>query len=416
MFLKENVQLALAGLIANKMRAALTMLGIIIGIGSVITIVTIGDSLSASVESEMSSMGVSNINVVLRSTASEQGLVQGAVEQSDLITDDMIDLLSELYSDKIRALSMTAIVGQGKSQEGALYANVTLSGVNIGHQTVNDIELLGGRFISKADIDMRRNVVVVSDRFISNIRLADPIGTEVKITVGNHTQKYTIVGVYKYEVDIFQADVAASEQDLRTDAYIPLSTAQQLSGKRGGYQNFTIMCAPGVDTNEFMSKITDFFYRYYKNNTRYEVMAFSMESIIDTMLSVLGTVSMAISIIAGISLLVGGIGVMNIMLVSVTERTREIGTRKALGARNSFIRVQFIVEAMIICAVGGIFGVVFGFILGGTASTLMGAPASPSYLVAALAVLFSMTIGVFFGYYPANKAAKLDPVEALRYE
>jgi putative ABC transport system permease protein len=137
---------------------------------------------------------------------------------------------------------------------------------------------------------------------------------------------------------------------------------------------------------------------------------------IDRMTEMLGTLSIAVAVIAAISLLVGGIGVMNIMLVSVTERTREIGTRKALGARNSYIRVQFVVEAIIICVIGGILGIAVGLGLGFLGSSLLGYPADASLSVIAIAVLFSMLIGVFFGYYPANKAARLDPIEALRYE
>ncbi len=146
------------------------------------------------------------------------------------------------------------------------------------------------------------------------------------------------------------------------------------------------------------------------------VRAESMDSMIGETTSSLDMIKLAISIIAAISLLVGGIGVMNIMLVSVTERTREIGTRKALGAKNIAIRVQFIVESMIICLFGGVIGVILGTTLGRLGSTLLGAPGWPSVSIVLIAVGFSMGIGVFFGYYPANKAAKLDPIEALRYE
>jgi putative ABC transport system permease protein len=142
----------------------------------------------------------------------------------------------------------------------------------------------------------------------------------------------------------------------------------------------------------------------------------SMQSMVDTMSSMLDTLKLAISSIAAIALLVGGIGVMNIMLVSITERTREIGTRKALGANNTNIRIQFITESALICLIGGIIGVIFGTILGMVVASVMGYPGSASIVNILVAVGFSLAIGVFFGYYPANKAAKLDPIEALRYE
>ena len=162
--------------------------------------------------------------------------------------------------------------------------------------------------------------------------------------------------------------------------------------------------------------IESYFQRYYQNNTRFIIAAMSMESMLGTMTTMLGTVQLAIGAIAAISLLVGGIGVMNIMLVSVTERTREIGTRKALGARNSAIRFQFVVESIIICLIGGVIGILLGLGMGAGGSMLLGFPAAASGPIILIAVAFSMLIGVFFGYYPANKAAKLDPIEALRYE
>ena len=166
----------------------------------------------------------------------------------------------------------------------------------------------------------------------------------------------------------------------------------------------------------FAQELEAFFLSYYAANEDYEIAATTMESMTESMNDMIQTVSAAIAFIAGISLLVGGIGVMNIMLVSITERTREIGTRKALGAKNSFIRLQFIIESMILCLVGGCLGILLGFGLGAVAATMLGYSASAPVAAILIAVGFSMTIGLFFGYYPANKAAKLDPIEALRYE
>ena len=151
-------------------------------------------------------------------------------------------------------------------------------------------------------------------------------------------------------------------------------------------------------------------------NEDYEISTTTMTSLTESMNDMINTVSIAVSFIAGISLLVGGIGVMNIMLVSITERTREIGTRKALGAKNSSIRLQFIIESVILCLIGGILGIVVGFVLGAIAAVALGYSAAVPVTAVIVATIFSMVIGIFFGYYPANKAAKLNPIEALRYE
>ena len=208
----------------------------------------------------------------------------------------------------------------------------------------------------------------------------------------------------------------ASEKDISTSMYIPLSSARHLSGGEDGFTNITVQAAENADGMVVAREIQDFLNRYYRRNDHYSIYALSMESMIETVDDMMDTLSIAISVIAAISLLVGGIGVMNIMLVSVTERTREIGTRKALGATNADIRMQFVVESAVICLVGGIFGIILGAVLGYVGSSLLDAPAFPTIGSIALAVGFSLAVGIFFGYYPANKAAKMDPIEALRYE
>ena len=164
------------------------------------------------------------------------------------------------------------------------------------------------------------------------------------------------------------------------------------------------------------ARLEEFLGRYYRRNDDYSISATSMESIIASVNDMMGTLSIAIAVIAAISLLVGGIGVMNIMLVSVTERTREIGTRKALGATNANIQMQFVVESALICLVGGVIGIILGAAFGYLGSTLLGVPTLPDLGSVALAAGFSLAVGIFFGYYPASKAAKMDPIEALRYE
>ena len=180
--------------------------------------------------------------------------------------------------------------------------------------------------------------------------------------------------------------------------------------------SFSLTAAAGTDPSAVAATLMNFLNRYYRSNENYRVLAISMQSMIASVNEIMDTLSVAISVIAAISLLVGGIGVMNIMLVSVTERTREIGTRKALGATNGDIRVQFVVESIIICLIGGVIGILLGALMGYVGSSLLGKASFPSVSGIAIAVGFSVAVGVFFGYYPANKAAKLDPIEALRYE
>ena len=172
-----------------------------------------------------------------------------------------------------------------------------------------------------------------------------------------------------------------------------------------------------TDVTAFASQIENYMNnRFYSNNEDYQITSRTMSTLTESMSESIGTISIAIAFIAGISLLVGGIGVMNIMLVSITERTREIGTRKALGAKNSSIRLQFIIEAMLLCLIGGVLGILVGFGLGAIAASVMGYTASAPAVAIIGSVAFSMIIGVFFGFYPANKAARMDPIEALRYE
>ncbi|MDR2933021.1 MAG: ABC transporter permease [Oscillospiraceae bacterium] len=417
MNLLENMRLALSGLRASKMRSFLTMLGIIIGISSVIAIVTIGTALTAQVTDMMASFGVNNIDVMVYSRP-DTSASNYEIAEADRISDEMIENLMTRFPREIEAVSVSQSGGSGQAKEGRNYANVRMSGVNEGYAISSNFELQKGRFINDRDVKGGKNVAVVSDKLVNNMfgPGANPLGKEIKVHNADGIFTYAIIGVYKYEMSAYEY-AGGTEKDITTAMYLPITTVQRISNATKGYDYITVAASSAVSPSEFTMTLEEYFNgKVYNRNTRYMVRTFSNESWLNEMTTMLTTMSLAISIIAAISLLVGGIGVMNIMLVSVTERTREIGTRKALGARSSAIRAQFIVEAMIICLIGGVIGVILGLILGNVGATLMQAKAVVNVSVVAIAVLFSMTIGIFFGYYPANKAAKLDPIEALRYE
>lgn len=419
----ENIELSITGLLLNKTRSLLTMLGIIIGISSVIAIFTIGNSFQGYMSSELQTMGAQNITVSVREKDSEVRTMGNPFNQASNLSglDDhnkiqpfMVDALTLEYGESIYAISFNDSVGSGQTSIGTNDANVQIIGVNNDYLDINSIDLVEGRFFLENDQTLAKNLAIVSEKYVSDLELQAPyVGQTIQVLVNDRIIEYTILGVYSYEASTSASTV--SEADVSTNIYIPLKTAQLQTGNTS-YQSFTIVTETGVDSTDFATTVSTYMNNFYTKNTDYEISATSLESLAETMSSLLSTLELAISAIAALALLVGGIGVMNIMLVSITERTREIGTRKALGATNLSIQVQFITESAILTLIGGLIGVVFGLLLGLLGSSILGYPGSADWLDILLAVGTSILIGIFFGYYPSNKAAKLDPIEALRYE
>ena len=420
MFLKENALLAVAGLKANRMRSFLTMLGIIIGIGAVIAIVSIGDAVTSKVSDAMSGIGANVIQVYVtprdaKNTTTDVTVGGTNMDDSDMISMDQINAFQKKFSDEISSVSVQESYGDGKVQDGHLSSNISVVGVDPGYLNVSSVKMVKGRFLRDRDIDANRRVVVVSDRLASDMfrGSTDPIGKEVSMEVGGWNESFTIVGVYKYERSSIGGMAVSGNP--RTSFYIPISVEKE-QAQYQNYYYFSLKSKSIGGSDAFCKKIDSYFSKVFAGNSKYTCQSYNMESMMSSVTSVMGTISVAIAAIAAIALLVGGIGVMNIMLVSVTERTREIGTRKALGARNSYIRAQFIVEAVIICLIGGVLGIGFGVLLAWIGDSLIGVKLVVSFPVVLFSVGFSMLIGIFFGYYPAKKASRLDPIDALRYE
>ena len=429
--LRENIWLAFSSLRSNKMRALLTMLGIIIGIMSIITIVVIGDALSASIAEELGALGADTILINVQERRVEEvthddpfatfdmrlSLTGRRPLSEDLISNQMVSDFRFHFQEDILGVSIDRGGGSAEVRDLDRTANVSVRGINPDYFLANRVEVVNGRLLSETDLSNGSMVALVSDRLVDRMFDAgyDPIGSQIHLFRPNRIEIYTIVGVYRFEEGGFMGMGPFVNPDAPTNFYIPLSTAMHGIVEQN-HTSITAIGAPHRDIHELSVAIQAYFDQVYANNEFWRITVLNMASMLDMISATLAQVSLAIAFIAGISLVVGGIGVMNIMLVSVTERTREIGTRKALGAKNYHIQFQFVMEAIIIALVGGMIGMLLGIGIGAAATNVFDVPLVVSPLVVIGSMLFSSAIGVFFGLYPANKAAKLDPIDALRYE
>ncbi len=433
----ENIFLALNGLRANKIRSLLTMLGIIIGIASVIAITSVGNALTSSTMSSMSDLGATQITLGVQQRSDEkgnedtEGLVfmdnrSRNVKEEDMMDEDMVRDIFDTFSDRLKEYRLTNSIGEGIIKSGSKDVKVNITGNNNEAMEGADVKMLSGRLFTVKDQEEGKKVAVLSDKVVDEVLKTgyeDALGKEITVILNGEFHHFTVVGVYEF--DDTRLSYALSGSDA-TEMYIPIRTSFMEVHKKELYQSIVLEFTPGTDSDALLGEIQDYANdRYYRNNRNFNVKAFSNASLLQELEKSLQAMSLGISVVAAISLLVGGIGVMNIMLVSIQERTKEIGTRKALGATNSSIRMQFIVEAIVLCTVGGLIGVIVGVGMGYLATVIMSNMSGGGggaidfdipYNGIIVALIFSASVGIFFGYYPANKAAKMNPIDALRYE
>lgn len=403
MNLFENIKMAIDSIISNKMRSFLTMLGIIIGISSVISIVSLGQGGQNTITGEFEKIGVATVRINVKTTEAEK---------SDFITYKDVEQLK----DKIGYIKYAAPVTyqQGIASTEKKSKTAMIYGSNEDIHYIDNVELLYGRFFNNIEYEEGRAVTVIDETAAKSFfGTSDVVGETINVGPNTSTRKVTIVGVLKSQFGMFEDMV---DEDMPVIIYLPATYLDILYSKQSQISELYIMADSKENAEAAGLLAKNMLMNRHGNRDRDIYRAESIMKQLDQINTVVGIFTAFIAAVAAISLLVGGVGVMNIMLVSVTERTREIGIRKAIGAKTSNIMFQFLTESVIISCIGGI----IGLILGVSGAYLLGrfAGISPfiSPQIIMISIGFSSAVGIFFGIYPAKKAAKLDPIEALRYE
>ena len=401
---KESFLMAWASLVANKLRSLLTMLGIIIGVAAVIALVSIGNGVKQDIEDSISSLG-SNLLVVLPGAPRTPGArpSQGSMKSLKISDYEAIAKLEGVKAASPMTNGSYVVIYQNKNW------TTSVAGVNSNFQDVNNWTMTSGRFFSDKNVQNRERVAVVGQTVVKNLFAdEDPVGKEIRVK----NIPFRVIGVLKSKGN----GTMGNDQD--DTVLIPYTTSMERVEGIDYLRRVYVVSKDDEGIDRLQADIENLLrVRHNIKDTNLDDFNIqNMKSIMETVAQTTGTFTLFLGAVAAISLVVGGIGIMNIMLVSVTERTREIGVRKALGATYSVIVTQFLIEAVVISLIGGFIGIAFGI----GASKVIGMVSGMSTVVSVPTIImsfaFSMAIGLIFGIYPARKAAKLNPIDALHYE
>lgn len=402
---QECIKMAIDGMITNKLRTFLTMLGIVIGVGAVIAMVSLGFGMQEQVKKNISSLG-SNLLIVMSGGRTATGARIAAGSGSKLTYDDAKAI--EKSVDGVKYVA-PAVKSSYQLVVGNQNWTSSVEGTTPNIIEIRNFKIADGRMFTERDLTSRSRVCVIGQTVVDNLF---PEGSAVGKIMRINKAPFQVIGV------LAAKGQSANGQDQDDVVYIPLTTAQQRVMGINYIRDITVQAENENTVDSAQADIETLL------RTRHKIKAGgdddftvrNLSALMETMVETTGTITLLLGIIAAISLLVGGIGIMNIMLVSVTERTREIGIRKALGATYRNILLQFLIEAVVIGVVGGVIGTVFGVVTALVIAHFAGWSAVISIWAIIIAVVFSVGIGLFFGIYPARQAALLDPIDALRYE
>lgn len=400
----ESVQVSISAIFSNKMRSLLTMLGIIIGISSVITVVALGEGGQKVIDKEFEQFGAGRAYLTMN-WAEDYSM-------KDMFTHDDIDVLRETFSHDLEAI-VPNIEERGKAKAKNEKIDVFLTGGDENYIKIDKVDMIDGRYLMDTDVKGKRSVAIIDKEMALDIfGRTNVLGENINVEVWESNVSLVIVGIYEKPKSTLQ-NMGGKPP---TNIFVPFTTLEKMMGMGDYLWSMNMSIKKGADTASITEKMIRLIERRHGNEGENKYRFQTAEGELESINKITGIITLVIGAIAAISLLVGGIGVMNIMFVSVTERTREIGIRKAIGAKRRDILLQFLIESVIVSGIGGIIGTVIGIGLASIVSSFIKIPPSISIRTIVIAWIFSAGVGIFFGIYPANKASKLDPIDALRYE